>query len=92
MQQLQAASLSSNLQSLCDSAKLYDPGQEYSEFVRATNSAEEEKVDGWEHIEEIISRYKIFIAEFSILCQVVSFLTLTALTVKLSEFLKIFKM
>ena len=48
MQHLQAASLSSNLQSLCDSAKLYDPGQEYSEFVRATNSAEEEKVDGWE--------------------------------------------
>lgn len=46
MQHLQAASLSSNLQSLCDSAKLYDPGQEYSEFVRATNSAEEEKVDG----------------------------------------------
>lgn len=48
MQQLQAASLASNLQSLCDSAKLYDPGQEYSEFVKATNSAEEEKVDGWE--------------------------------------------
>uniref|UniRef100_A0A8C2XYS5 Rho GTPase-activating protein 29 n=1 Tax=Capra hircus TaxID=9925 RepID=A0A8C2XYS5_CAPHI len=46
MQHLQAASLSSSLQSLCDSAKLYDPGQEYSEFVRATNSAEEEKVDG----------------------------------------------
>ncbi|XP_046501286.1 rho GTPase-activating protein 29 isoform X1 [Equus quagga] len=46
MQHLQAASLASNLQSLCDSAKLYDPGQEYSEFVKATNSAEEEKVDG----------------------------------------------
>lgn len=46
MQQLQAASLANNLQSLCDSAKLYDPGQEYSEFVRATNSTEEEKVDG----------------------------------------------
>ncbi|XP_043431551.1 rho GTPase-activating protein 29 isoform X2 [Prionailurus bengalensis] len=46
MQHLQAASLASNLQSLCDSAKLYDPGQEYSEFVKATNSTEEEKVDG----------------------------------------------
>ncbi|XP_059995527.1 rho GTPase-activating protein 29 isoform X2 [Lagenorhynchus albirostris] len=46
MQHLQAASLANNLQSLCDGAKLYDPGQEYSEFVRATNSAEEEKVDG----------------------------------------------
>lgn len=46
MQHLQAASLANNLQSLCDSAKLYDPGQEYSEFVKATNSAEEEKVDG----------------------------------------------
>ncbi|XP_042636232.1 rho GTPase-activating protein 29 [Orycteropus afer afer] len=46
MQQLQAASLANNLQSLCDSAKLYDPGQEYSEFVKATNSTEEEKVDG----------------------------------------------
>lgn len=47
MQQLQAASLANSLQSLCDSAKLYDPGQEYSEFVRATNSTEEEKVDGY---------------------------------------------
>ncbi|KAB1273126.1 Rho GTPase-activating protein 29 [Camelus dromedarius] len=46
MQQLQAASLANNLQSLCDTAKLYDPGQEYSEFVKATNSTEEEKVDG----------------------------------------------
>ncbi|XP_042808842.1 rho GTPase-activating protein 29 isoform X2 [Panthera leo] len=46
MQHLQAASLASNLQSLCDSAKLYDPGQEYSEFVKATNTTEEEKVDG----------------------------------------------
>uniref|UniRef100_A0A2K6ETI3 Rho GTPase-activating protein 29 n=1 Tax=Propithecus coquereli TaxID=379532 RepID=A0A2K6ETI3_PROCO len=46
MQHLQAASLANSLQSLCDSAKLYDPGQEYSEFVKATNSAEEEKVDG----------------------------------------------
>ncbi|KAM9689302.1 rho GTPase-activating protein 29 isoform 3-T5 [Trichechus inunguis] len=46
MQHLQAASLANNLQSLCDSAKLYDPGQEYSEFVKATNSTEEEKVDG----------------------------------------------
>ncbi|XP_025852314.1 rho GTPase-activating protein 29 isoform X1 [Vulpes vulpes] len=46
MQHLQAASLADNLQSLCDSAKLYDPGQEYSEFVKATNSTEEEKVDG----------------------------------------------
>uniref|UniRef100_A0A673V6B8 Rho GTPase-activating protein 29 n=1 Tax=Suricata suricatta TaxID=37032 RepID=A0A673V6B8_SURSU len=46
MQHLQAASLASNLQSLCDTAKLYDPGQEYSEFVKATNSTEEEKVDG----------------------------------------------
>ncbi|XP_008831886.1 rho GTPase-activating protein 29 isoform X1 [Nannospalax galili] len=47
MQHLQAASLANSLQSLCDSAKLYDPGQEYSEFVKATNSSElEEKVDG----------------------------------------------
>ncbi|XP_062960606.1 rho GTPase-activating protein 29 isoform X3 [Cynocephalus volans] len=46
MQHLQAASLASSLQSLCDSAKLYDPGQEYSEFVKATNSTEGEKVDG----------------------------------------------
>ncbi|CAH6789104.1 rho GTPase-activating protein 29 isoform X2 [Phodopus roborovskii] len=47
MQQLQAASLANSLQSLCDSAKLYDPGQEYSEFVKATSSSElEEKVDG----------------------------------------------
>ncbi|XP_078188695.1 rho GTPase-activating protein 29 isoform X4 [Callithrix jacchus] len=46
MQHLQAASLANSLQSLCDSAKLYDPGQEYSEFVKATNSTEEEKVDG----------------------------------------------
>ncbi|XP_027943444.1 rho GTPase-activating protein 29 isoform X2 [Eumetopias jubatus] len=46
MQHLQAASLANNLQSLCDSAKLYDPGQEYSEFVKATNAADEEKVDG----------------------------------------------
>lgn len=46
MQQLQAASLANNLQALCDNAKLYDPGQEYSEFVKATNSTEEEKVDG----------------------------------------------
>ncbi|XP_028735903.1 rho GTPase-activating protein 29 isoform X2 [Peromyscus leucopus] len=47
MQQLQAASLANSLQSLCDSAKLYDPGQEYSEFVKATSSSElEEKIDG----------------------------------------------
>ncbi|XP_037357142.1 rho GTPase-activating protein 29 isoform X2 [Talpa occidentalis] len=46
MQHLQAASLANSLQSLCDNAKLYDPGQEYSEFVKATNSGEEEKVDG----------------------------------------------
>lgn len=46
MQQLQAASLANSLQSLCDSAKLYDPGQEYTEFVRATSSTEEEKADG----------------------------------------------
>lgn len=46
MQQQQASSLASRLQSLCDNAKLYDPGQEYSEFVKATSSAEEEKVDG----------------------------------------------
>ncbi|KAG8511037.1 Rho GTPase-activating protein 29 [Galemys pyrenaicus] len=46
MQHLQAASLADSLQSLCDNAKLYDPGQEYSEFVKATNSGEEEKVDG----------------------------------------------
>ncbi|XP_021500682.1 rho GTPase-activating protein 29 isoform X1 [Meriones unguiculatus] len=47
MQQLQAASVAKRLQSLCDSAKLYDPGQEYSEFVKATSSSDlEEKVDG----------------------------------------------
>uniref|UniRef100_K9IP07 Rho GTPase-activating protein 29 n=1 Tax=Desmodus rotundus TaxID=9430 RepID=K9IP07_DESRO len=46
MQQLQTASLANNLQSFCDRAKLYDPGQEYSKFVKATNSTEEEKVDG----------------------------------------------
>ncbi|XP_011353976.1 rho GTPase-activating protein 29 isoform X1 [Pteropus vampyrus] len=46
MQQLQTASLANSLQSLCDNAKLYDPGQEYCEFVKATNSTEEEKVDG----------------------------------------------
>ncbi|KAM4871323.1 rho GTPase-activating protein 29 isoform 2-T3 [Thomomys bottae] len=46
MQHLQAASLANSLRSLCDSAKLYDPGQEYSEFVKGTSSAEEEKVDG----------------------------------------------
>ncbi|XP_034873885.1 rho GTPase-activating protein 29 isoform X2 [Mirounga angustirostris] len=46
MQHLQAASLANNFQSLCDSAKLYDPGQEYSDFVKATNATEEEKVDG----------------------------------------------
>ncbi|KAM5320313.1 rho GTPase-activating protein 29 isoform 2-T5 [Glossophaga mutica] len=46
MQQQQAASLANNLQSFCDRAKLYDPGQEYSKFVKATNSTEEEKVDG----------------------------------------------
>lgn len=47
MQQLQAASLANSLQSLCDSAKLYDPGQGYSEFVKATRSSDlEEKVDG----------------------------------------------
>ncbi|XP_012873779.1 PREDICTED: rho GTPase-activating protein 29 [Dipodomys ordii] len=46
MQHLQAASLANSLRSLCDNAKLYDPGQEYSEFVKATSSTEEEKVDG----------------------------------------------
>ncbi|XP_006831010.1 PREDICTED: rho GTPase-activating protein 29 [Chrysochloris asiatica] len=46
MQHLQAASLANNLQSLSENAKLYDPGQGYSEFVKATNSAEEDKVDG----------------------------------------------
>ncbi|XP_053524199.1 rho GTPase-activating protein 29 isoform X2 [Artibeus jamaicensis] len=46
MQQVQAASLANSLQSFCDRAKLYDPGQEYSKFVKATNSTEEEKVDG----------------------------------------------
>ncbi|XP_053524205.1 rho GTPase-activating protein 29-like [Artibeus jamaicensis] len=46
MQQVQAASLANNLQSFCDRAKLYDPGQEYSKFVKATNSTEEEKLDG----------------------------------------------
>lgn len=74
MQHLQAASLANNLQSLCDGAKLYDPGQEYSEFVRATNSAEEEKVDGWElMLGEIISRHKTFTAKFPIWCQVMFF-------------------
>lgn len=56
MQQLQTASLANNLQSLCDNAKLYDPGQEYSEFVKATNSTEEEKVDGW----ELMCRWSFF--------------------------------
>ncbi|KAM6217103.1 rho GTPase-activating protein 29 [Rhynchocyon petersi] len=46
MQHLQAASLANSLQTLCDSAKLYDPGQEYSEFVKATKATEEGKVDG----------------------------------------------
>uniref|UniRef100_A0A8C5Z6V4 Rho GTPase-activating protein 29 n=1 Tax=Marmota marmota marmota TaxID=9994 RepID=A0A8C5Z6V4_MARMA len=46
MQHLQAASLANSLDFHCDSAKLYDPGQEYSEFVKATKSTEEEKVDG----------------------------------------------
>ncbi|XP_077882938.1 rho GTPase-activating protein 29-like isoform X3 [Ictidomys tridecemlineatus] len=46
MQHLQAASLANSLDFPCDSAKLYDPGQEYSEFVKATKSTEEEKVDG----------------------------------------------
>ncbi|KAM5256013.1 rho GTPase-activating protein 29 isoform 2-T2 [Ctenodactylus gundi] len=46
MQHLQVVSLANSLQSLCDNAKLYDPGQEYSEFVKATSSSEEEKVDG----------------------------------------------
>ncbi|XP_037682527.1 rho GTPase-activating protein 29 isoform X2 [Choloepus didactylus] len=46
MQHLQAASLASNLQALCESAKLYDPGQEYTEFVKGTNTNEKEKVDG----------------------------------------------
>ncbi|XP_003479210.2 rho GTPase-activating protein 29 isoform X1 [Cavia porcellus] len=46
MQHLQVASLATSLQSLCDNAKLYDPGHEYSEFVKTTNSTEEEKVDG----------------------------------------------
>lgn len=46
MQQVQAASFANNLQSFCDKAKLYAPGQEYSNFVKATNATEEEKVDG----------------------------------------------
>ncbi|XP_054996128.1 rho GTPase-activating protein 29 [Sorex araneus] len=46
MQQQQVSSLAGRLQTLCDNAKLYDPGQEYSEFVKATSSTEEEKVDG----------------------------------------------
>ncbi|KFO21940.1 Rho GTPase-activating protein 29 [Fukomys damarensis] len=46
MQHVQVASLANSLQSLYDIAKLYDPGQGYNEFVKATNSAEEEKVDG----------------------------------------------
>ncbi|XP_036906810.1 rho GTPase-activating protein 29-like, partial [Sturnira hondurensis] len=44
--QLEATSLANDLQSFHDRAKLHDPGQEYREFVKATNSTEEEKVDG----------------------------------------------
>ncbi|KAG5268200.1 hypothetical protein AALO_G00209380 [Alosa alosa] len=35
MQQAQVVSLPVNYQSLCESAKLYEPGQRYSEFVRS---------------------------------------------------------
>lgn len=35
MQQAQVVSLPVNYQSLCESAKLYEPGQRYTEFVRS---------------------------------------------------------
>lgn len=35
MQQAQAVSLPVNNQTLCESAKLYDPGQRYIEFVKS---------------------------------------------------------
>ncbi|XP_006882540.1 PREDICTED: rho GTPase-activating protein 29-like [Elephantulus edwardii] len=47
MQHVQAASLANALQSFCESAKIYDPGQEYGDFVTATNANEEDKVDGY---------------------------------------------
>lgn len=34
LQHAQVVSLPVNCQSLCESAKLYDPGQQYSEFVK----------------------------------------------------------
>ena len=34
MQHAQVVSLPVNCQSLCESAKLYDPGQKFSEFVK----------------------------------------------------------
>lgn len=34
MQHAQVVSLPVNFQSLCESAKLYDPGQKFSEFVK----------------------------------------------------------
>lgn len=35
LQHAQVVSLPVNCQSLCENAKLYDPGQQYSEFVRS---------------------------------------------------------
>lgn len=35
MQQAQAVSLPVNNQTLCESAKLYEPGQRYTEFVKS---------------------------------------------------------
>ncbi|KAM6217380.1 LOW QUALITY PROTEIN: rho GTPase-activating protein 29-like [Rhynchocyon petersi] len=46
VQHLQAASLANSLQSLCNSAKLYVPGQEYNEFVKATKATTEGEVEG----------------------------------------------
>lgn len=91
MQQVQAASLANNLQSFCDKAKLYDPGQEYSKFVKATNSAEEEeKVDGWELMYSWnFFQKKIFTAKFLCGIKCCLFLTLADLadlTLIFSEF------
>ncbi|KAM6217367.1 LOW QUALITY PROTEIN: rho GTPase-activating protein 29-like [Rhynchocyon petersi] len=46
VQHLQAASLANSLQSLCNGAKLYVPGQEYNEFVKATKATTEGEVEG----------------------------------------------
>lgn len=82
---LQAAS-SQAIYNLCDSAKLYDPG--YSTAVcQGHNSAEEEKVDGWElTYRRNYFRYKISIAEFTIWCQVVSFSPIDSINFKTLDF------